>query len=329
MDRESLLEVAKWSSPRDTLLHFSLVASAWASVCDSEELWAVFMSAREFLTRPSATITDKAWYQLLHQRSGALPLIRKQEMTLFDCRQGRWRRKVKLEQSIQADEVSASTVLPDGSMLCCGGGSGPTESNWSSAYRLTNSGTVQVLQDMNMAREAHGIICFNDIIYVFGGQSDSGPQLQSGEKLLLGDVTTLQRRQWGLLPNMLAPHSHFNPVEYRSMFYLIGGFNRTSEMFNPIDEVFTPLPLVISDPQHTWCVVYQDTLVIVSGGRMHVLQDKGRNQRLMQLPSSMQDEWSRSPPVLHGDVAYRLAFNGDILETDLSTHGETRVKHPR
>ena len=329
MEYRSVLEVCKVSSPADVLLGLGFVSRNWVKACESDELWYSLLDSRGYSSHPDVSFSPKTWFAHLNYRSCCIPLIRKDHFALFFCRKAQWCPLVLLRVPIQADQVSASIVLPDGSLLCCGGGNWRTETSWDSAYRLQSDGSMTQLQSLCQAREAHGILCFLDSVYVFGGDTDAGPPVLSGERLILGDMTTLPGRTWSLLRNMRFGHSYFTPAVYKGLVYLCGGYSNTSEVFNPADEVFSVVRMRLTDPEHCWEVVQGDNLIIVSGYKMHVFAGPEGRQRIHREPGYTRDEYSSVPPVLVGNVAYRLLMNGDVLETDLETREEVTLKKPR
>lgn len=329
MEYRSVLEVCKFSAPADILQELGAVCSNWAKACASDELWFSYLEIRGYPANPILAFSPKAWFSYLNYRACCIPLVRRDYFALFFCRKSQWSASVPLLAPIQADQVSASTILPDGSLLCCGGGNWRTEASWDSAYRLLSDGRVIQLKDLCQAREAHGILCCLSSVYVFGGDTNAGPPVLSGERLAIGDIQTLQDRSWTLLLNMNFGHSYFTPALYRGLVYLCGGYSNTSEVFNPLDDLFSVVAMRLTDPEHCWEVVKGEELIIVTGYKMHVLKGLAGSQRLHRKPGYSRDEYSSVPPVLIGNIAFRLLMSGDVLQTDLETREEATVLKPR
>ena len=329
MEYRCVLEVCKFAEPRELVGALALVSRRWKQACDSDELWYVLIETRGYRP-PQVLMSPKTWFRYLNNQFSSLPCIRKDHFTLFHCRKSEWSAPIRLLSVIQADQVTASVVLPEGSLLCCGGGNWKTDSTWDTAYRVMGDGKVEQLKPMQQAREAHGIVCCKDWVYVFGGDCDPGPRIiRTGEKLHLGDISTLKDRDWSILRNMCHHHSYFTPALYQELIYLCGGYCARTEVFDPRNDSFRGIGLKLVNPEHAWSVVYEEKLVVVAGYRLHIYNRQHGRGRLQIKPNFLLDEYSGVPPILFNHTVYRLLMNGDVIQTDLSTQADSRLQHPR
>lgn len=151
----------------------------------------------------------------------------------FDLSLCRWVSLCKLTSYFNA---SASVVcLSDGKILGCGGNGfkGKELQIKKTAWEI-GKGQMRKLADMRVARCFHGICLLEkrEFVYVFGGN-------EGAEMYNLADL------QWTELPDMLFPHSSFQPCAFASLILLCGGNPKGQcEVFNSISLTYQSLSLV-------------------------------------------------------------------------------------
>jgi len=164
--------------------------------------------------------------------------------------------RVTLQPALDFTNLTVSVLLPDGSMVSCGGKS---EHDCRAVHINTITGEVTFLPEMLTARANSGIAYVEGVIYLFGGFCEGGKEHDSGEKF------TFAANEWTQLENRMASSRfQFTPYPHQQTIYIAGGWHTTAvEAFDIPTETFTTLPLVLPKPFGTTCLVYNDELVVL------------------------------------------------------------------
>ena len=155
---------------------------------------------------------------------------------IFDLSRLKWANLCKLNSYFSA---SASVVaFNDGRIFGCGGNFFKGKElkirieSW-----LVSCGNLRKLEDMREKRCFHGICTVErtGVVYVWGGEGDE----QGAETYIVSTS------QWRKLPNMLHPHSSFQPCVHHTDIILCGG-NRhgLSEAYSLQTLSYRPLSIV-------------------------------------------------------------------------------------
>ena len=190
------------------------------------------------------------------------PFIFEDFMLGFDWKSDLWLEEVSLSRSIAAYANSVVSELPDGTILCTGGGLEGEES--SKSYQIERIGTVKVLSNMRQGRSFHSQIVYNTTVYVFGGQG-RGDSLATCEKLFLLPLSSLLTRQWQSLSPLNHPREGCTPCVFSDCIYLCGGGTDTCESFSIPKERFSLLFFHLPDSNSpTITIPFSNQLYIIS-----------------------------------------------------------------
>ena len=97
-------------------------------------------------------------------------------MRVFDCTTREWQPSITLSIALDYKlKGHRALVLIDGRVMCCGGrytqrSTGRLFTS-KKAYLITRNGSISVLPGMRNDRHSHGLIEYNQVIYVFGGSN--------------------------------------------------------------------------------------------------------------------------------------------------------------
>ena len=157
-----------------------------------------------------------------------------------------------------------------------------------------------MLKQMARRRRGHGIVAWQEEVYVFGG-SDRKP---------LSFCEKYSDMDWHDLPNMRTARRYFNPALHYPRIYIVGGDPcRASEVFLIPEARFQPLPLQLIEAAETCAFVADDQLVVIA--RTSVLR-----WSLKRLEGSGESQghatlhpWSNLQPVVWQDQVFLLLMN--------------------
>lgn len=253
----STLEVAKWLSAKDCLRSAN-VSAVWLQVCESSELWLLFLEGK--LCTPNPGLSPKAFYRCYHN---PLPLLTPKHLYLYIPDTRVWQR-LPLSISIPTARTSSWVVTPGGYFLVSGGFNGTgylanSQEVKTKAFQIHQSGLVVSVKSMRYRRMCHGMLVVNNVCYVFGGYNGFDA-MTATEKLSLECLTA--KTEWVAMRAMLGPRYCCNPCEYQGAVYLIGGVTFDSELFHPLTETFEAIELSV-EMGNSCAVVKQDELVVL------------------------------------------------------------------
>jgi hypothetical protein len=155
-----------------------------------------------------------------------------------------------------------------------------------------NTQTAVRFPDMKAARSLHGLIYYFSTVYSFGGIA--GKALKSCEKLTLTPPT------WTTLPDMISARSAFNPCEYRNRIYIIGGNQTDGEIFDPLDETFSPLNLPLPELSATCLFCVEEEFVLLT---THKMIRWGREGEIVSGHKKL-CAWGNTHPIVYGKDVY-------------------------
>lgn len=253
----SSLEVLKFLPPQEVLTQLSQVSKVWSRASNSDELWITFFDSEQVPALQSCS-SFKAGYQHFRCSPFSLFLLSKQSIDVFNVRKKRWVRRVRIQRRLPTDTASAFVVLPDGSLLICGGG----DPVLAAAFRVDLNGVVVDLGPMEQARAEHGIVQMGSCVYVFGGENDFG-MLKSYERIEWEYLASIQACRWQALGNMHSARKLLKPCVYEGLIYLYGGFTPDFEVYNPATNQFAMMSQSVNDFN---C----ETLAVVEGSYLHM-----------------------------------------------------------
>ena len=220
----------------------------------------------------------------------SLLLVNSGELTVFDCRSHAYSR-LPINPAIRADSKSSFVILPVGNLIVCGGT--VQKSAIADCYEVNPSTQTAVrFPDMKAARSLHGLIYYFSAVYSFGGMA--GKALKSCEKL------TLTPPIWTTLPDMISARSAFNPCEYRSRIYILGGNQTDGEIFDPLDETFSPLSLPLPEFTATCLFRVEEEFVLLT---THKMVRWGREGELVSTHKKL-CAWANTHPIVYGKDVY-------------------------
>lgn len=246
-------------------------------------------------------------------RPPILAFVQSSQVSMFDCRNQWWSRAKPLTQKVDVDKYTSSTIVDEGRIFCCGGGS-----SYRNAYLLQvskDSYAVTELARMNSYRQYPGLIFDASLreVLVFGG-SDSKQELRSCEKM------SLQKRRWEEMPEMICARRFFTPCRRRERVYLCGGWSYTVETYDLCSGVFQPVGLRLPESSWSSAVIVADELIVLTENtisRWNLREERQLEERT-HLPFKI---WSRSSPVIIDNTFFILPCSDNKLAKliDLNT----------
>ena len=306
-----VLEVCKWLSAADVLRH-SWTSAVWAKAGDSEELWQLL--AAHFHLEPGEHA--KTCFRRLAQAQNTLVIVRPTEMKVFSVRQRQWILSNQLSQRLQVDDFTSTILLPDASIMCCGGSLGKP---WRSAYRVLIGGIAQSLNSLTFPRSGHGMAVCDKSVFAFGGCGGA-----SSEAIEWAPLHTFPQQSWRRLPNMLAVRSYFTPCVLRHLIYLCGGFTDSCELFDSQRQSYRALAVWLPESSEMCAVMMQQQLVLLSPRYTSRL-----NLRSLELESEAHPQWAgvwgSMSAVAYEDLVC-APFATAVNLFDLRTHSKSSIK---
>ena len=306
-----VLEVCKWLSAVDVLRH-TWTSVVWAKAADSEELWQLLAS--HFQLKPDEH--PKTGFRRLAQALNSLAIVRPNEVRVFSVRQKRWTESSRLSQHLQVDDFTSTVILPDASLLCCGGSLG---SPWRSAYRVFAGGLAQPINSLLMPRSGHGLAVCEQTVYAFGGCGGG-----SSEALKWAPLDSLALRNWRRLPNMLTARSYFTPCVLRRIIYLCGGFTDCCEVFDSERESYRVLAVWLPESSEVCAVLTQHELLLLTPRFTSRL-----NIRSLELESVKHAQWAGVWGSMNAIIYEQIVcapFATSVNLFDLRTHEKSSLK---
>lgn len=311
MQYREVLEVCKWLGAEDVLRHI-WTSHMWAKAADSEELWEL-LAARFQLNQGEH---PKTGFRRLTQAFKSLVIVRPTEVRIFSVRQKRWTESNRLSQRLQVDDFTSTILLPDASILCCGGSLGAP---WRSAYRVLIGGLAQPLSSLLIPRSGHGLAVCERMVCAFGGCGGG-----SSEALEWAPLNSLALRSWRRLPNMLTARSYFTPCVVRRMIYLCGGFTDCCEVFDSERESYRVLAVWLPESSEVCAVLEQHELLLLSPRFTSRL-----NLRSLELESVKHVQWAGvwgSMNAIMHEHTVCAPFATAVNLFDLRTHEKSSLK---
>ena len=205
MEYRAVLEVGKWSTPKD-LAQWS-VSKIWWRVLDSEELWRVIVEETVGEAAPLPNEAFKRLFQRLVCTHFSRPLFSSTAFRIFRSVSRTWSPIVYLSEEIYWDMSSAYVLLEDERALVCGGGA-ETWATWSTVYLVEKDGRVEKSKEMKEGRAFHGAIQVKECVYAFCGQTSSSARFH------------IPSLAWSPLPSLSCVLSRVLPCHYLSSIYL-------------------------------------------------------------------------------------------------------------
>lgn len=169
---------------------------------------------------------------------------------------------------------------------------------------LANEGSAFAMPSMNASRSYHAILYYEKSVYVFGGISPVG-RLKSVEKY------DFERSQWLYLPSMLQPRSHFTATSCNKFIYVAGGCgSSTIEKFNPIEQLFTKVPVSLPFPSY-WTLTASsgDSILIFQGNICMSIDTRTPSQYLKFNVENTGGWWSEMPAFAINNTLYFFKKN--------------------
>jgi len=215
------------------------------------------------------------------------------------------------------DELKGSSIVMDGKGLFCIGGN-PASVN---TYVVDlDSWEVGRRANLSVPRFASGVIKANKRIWAFGGLDESDQPLYSCEKW------SANPQKWTKAGQMQCSRAAFSPCSYKDLIYLLAswsGKQKSIETFNPVDSVFTLLPVSLPADFLFECgsvaFVVANELVLITDRQQIVrwkIEEKGelRVTKVGKGGVSLQQ-----PLVLGSEVIW--GFQGEIATFSLEVEG--------
>lgn len=223
----AVIEVLKWSNPKDTLKTASIVDKRWQEVSDSEELWRHFLPPD---SDPQGT-TSKLYF--LQNFTSSVFVVLSAKLLRCYVKQGTWSEQ-PLSRRIAINTSMSVTRISEDSLLVIGGKS----ANSNTLKVDIHTGEVQVLPELSPHRSWIGVISIEKITYAFCGETSDGTKLQSCNTFSLAALA------WTKIHKAGQKRSRFTPCATEKCIYLLGSssedplpcevYYRLSGEFHPV-----------------------------------------------------------------------------------------------
>ena len=250
----------------------------------------------------------EAFKSTLPSQTNQLVNVTESSILFFDFQTETWREQ-PLNLHVQAHHNSSWVMLEGGSVFICGGGY-----DLNTAYIVGDRCTEQ--GRMFEARCWHGMLAYNNAVYVFGGYR--GGRLNSCEKY------HLQQHTWTLLPSMKQARYHFNPCLFHENIFLCGDWSPLLEAFSPQRDQMLPFQLSMPvDVLSPCCMYVEDNCLVVHFNHNILKYRVEEAKKLVQTSRSITQErvmWQNSQPVV--DEVLRLYYivqNGNCYCVNMDT----------
>jgi len=203
---------------------------------------------------------------------------------------------LSLSTAVRVDMTSSWLFLEETKIFCCGRHSPLSAATYS--IEVSN-GKVEELEAMGLARCQQGMLLFNAAVYVFGGLAKQF--LSACEKY------SLQDNKWLPLPDMLTARDAFNPVCWRNCVYIVGGSKTAAaEVFEPLNETFSPLPVALPRIDCSISLVDDGDLVVLQRQAIFRWKLGSTEREFREARLSALATWSNSTPVTFQHTLYYL-----------------------
>lgn len=175
-------------------------------------------------------------------------------LRVFDCTMREWQPSITLSSALDCKlKGHRAVVLIDGRVLCCGGRYNQRSTGLlftsKNAYLITRGGSLSVLPSMLNDRHSHGLIEYNQVIYVFGGSNShiAVYPLTRSAPCYLRDCEQLRRNcKWTEMPKMKENRTEVSVCIHREVMYISGFGSVLIEAFSPLQRAFTACPININ-----------------------------------------------------------------------------------
>lgn len=198
----------------------------------------------------------------------SLLLLDEKSMRFFDCCERQWQPSIafrsRLDSRLKGQRV---VILIDGRVLCCGGQYRKQSCARlfisKKAYLISRKGSVIILPSMISDRHSHGLIEYNQVIYVFGGSNQYLAVYKSDQTApsYLHQCERLSRNgKWEEMPRMQEGRTEVSVCMHQGIIYVSGFGSVLIEAFSPLQLVFSPHSIALSFV--STCLITIDNTII-------------------------------------------------------------------
>ena len=287
--RRVFLEVLKFTSASDILLHLAYISRLFASLSCCDELWYELLDLHP--TLPS--LPPKQQYRMYAK--GYLPVISSTELRKFYAHLDQWE-VCNLSAEVEISRQMSVLFTIDKLVFVTGAPQTSTDTFTIHPF----SGYVNYLNPLLHHRRSMGTIRCNADIYTFGGIS------QGYE--VWAEVYTHELQVWRELPSCSVPRSAFNPAYHQGKIYLLGGCcTIKAEYFDIAAETYCALPLTLPGMLCTIALCTDTQLIAVQHTGYYVcnLQAIPEQWEMRPFPFNFGKAFKSDCPVmLKGDTYY-------------------------
>lgn len=286
----AVLEVLKYCSAADILLHLSCVDLHFSSLSKSHELWFELLGA-DYESSPSLSPQDQ--FRTAH--TGFLPVLCRNNLLKFYVHSQTWQRILLSTQVLESRFLSLERMV-DGRVFVTGA---PTERDTFSVN--PESGEVRELCPLQNHRSNIGLIRYLEDIYAFGG-SGSSSDMRSSE------VYIHSKQHWQCLPNSHYARFSFTPTEYKGHIYLLGGCKSApGECFSVLTSTFHDLSIVLPGDNCTIALCTGSQLLAVQQDRYYVCKrETAGSWEMVKLEFDLGDGFWSSCRVIEANGCYYI-----------------------
>ena len=231
----------------------------------------------------------------------SLPRLAPTAISHYNLSTNVYDRTIPLRPPIDSSHTSSAVLLPSGRLFVCGKNAKPCSNR---VFEVDcETGITTELPSMLIARFVHGLVAYNNSVFILGGSGLSG-FLTSCEKFIFTN------RQYSRLQDMNYGRDYFNPCRIRQFLYVCGGRNTSAcEKYDIGNDRFILLNVKLPGAGHTASVVNEDnSLILLQGGtiiRLDLATEKLTVTKTKKVPGAV---WGSVNPVKSGRDIYIPQF---------------------
>lgn len=220
------LEVLKWCSASDLLLHLSQLCRLFATLTNEPEIWYELLESNY---SPVSTLSPKQQYRLLAAKY--IPVVSATCLHKFFLHSHTWQ-TINLSTTLRVYRFMCTAFTRDGQVFVTGA---PDTADTFQIHPI--SGLVTYLEPLITHRNSMGLIRYEEDMYTIAGYSGAGYHNSC-------EIYTPNTGHWRRLPNCINARSAATLASHNKKIYILGGCGAiTCEYLDTQAETFHLLPM--------------------------------------------------------------------------------------
>ena len=224
---------------------------------------------------------------------------------------------------------SAWCKLPSGQLFLCGGQLTKETAVYYKEAILIDvcSRKIEPLATMAGERCRHGIVCYKDFVYVFGGYCN--------EYLASCERYSLSQKCWSQLPDLNEAKDCITVAVWKDRIYIVGYGSNKIEAFDVSTESTFVLPITLRPAFINLLIPIYCALISIDAGELIIITEselirvsiEGQSIRSTELPTKIERHWyTQCPPVtIRGENVYFFSLEGELWRLGVQTSELTFV----